>query len=191
MKIITVHLPEKFRKFNPSLQETIEWSESLYRTKTHKNGYKITIASIFIPAQNIAVLGASACAPGDKFDSREAAGRALGRARQQAFLAVAGLKLRNDTLLGMDVAFEVTDSWLKMEPDAREDKLRELAGRAVDVVAMHAENVAFNEAILKLSKRFPRHVMSLDATGPELSPFSHEIDDMEMVLNADPNAAVN
>ena len=191
MKIITVQLPEKFRKFNPSLPETVEWSESLYRSKMHKNGYKITIASIFIPAQGIVVLGASACAPDDKFDSREAAGRALGRARQQAFLAVAGLQLRNDTLLGMDVAFEVTDSWLKMEPDAREGKLRELAGGAVDAVAVHAENVAFNDAILRLSKRFPQHLLDIAAVIFSGVTGRSDMEVMEVAMNADPNATVN
>lgn len=194
MKIITVRTPKKFRKANPELPETVEWSESLYRSRLHETGYRVTIASVFIPSENVIVLGASACAPDDvwKFNAREAAGRALGRARQQAFLAIAGIKMRNDTLLGADLAFEVTDSLLALDSGAQESKFRELALYAVDTVAMRAESAAFNTAIQKLAKRFPRHVLS-GATEIVEIPFAQFTgnSNLEMFLNSDSNTSVN
>ena len=89
MKTVLLPVPKKFQRSIGKID--IEVIEFLFRTKLMPNGYKVTMAAIYtVEAPHILAMGASACSPEDVLDRQEAAGRALGRARQQALYWITG-----------------------------------------------------------------------------------------------------
>lgn len=81
---VTVKVPKRLSKSH----EYIEWREFKLPTRRMPNGYRVTLA--FIQIGNKLIFGASACSPLDEFVKASAYNRAIGRARQFAFLLLTG-----------------------------------------------------------------------------------------------------
>lgn len=80
---VTVRVPKRLWKGNSA--EYLDWQEFKFRTRLMPNGYRVTLACV--KKEQCLYFGASACSPHDFFEPKSAYPRALGRARQLAFLA--------------------------------------------------------------------------------------------------------
>lgn len=81
---VTVKVPKRLSKSH----EYVQWREFKLQTRKMPNGYWVTLA--FIQVGNKLIFGASACSPYDEFVKGSAYNRAIGRARQFAFLLLTG-----------------------------------------------------------------------------------------------------
>jgi hypothetical protein len=79
---VTVEVPKKDRDVFGS--KYVEWREYRFKTRTMPNRFIVTLAAVL--DENYVYFGASVCSPYDVFEEKSAYPRALGRARQAAFL---------------------------------------------------------------------------------------------------------
>lgn len=122
----------------------VDFAEFTFKSALQKNGYRVTIAAIVSPTLKHAIFGASACSPEDAFNfSRiDAANRSLGRARAQAFRALAGLELQESLITPYErVMIPIAHGLLENE-DKLAFELKNIASGLFGIVAFNAQTRA-------------------------------------------------
>lgn len=148
--LVSLKVPRRFAK----RLESVEWREFRLKTRLMPSGYRITLA--FVAVGNRIIFGASACSPGDFFVKSSAFNRAIGRARQTAFLVLTASQGTGSTSLLFDRKARLRRDvvYYSADPSNREELLAYAKSKAVslyDLVASNAErnSVLFDCSILQ------------------------------------------
>lgn len=146
---VTVRVPKRLWKGNSA--EYLDWQEFKFKTRLMPNGYRVTLACVKM--EGYLYFGASACSPHDFFERKSAYPRALGRARQLAFLANLPDHKEISTILndGGEPVYYLSVS----DPEAKKlTQMRSLAGSLYSVACGNAEEKALDVELAEISQRY-------------------------------------